>query len=139
MLFGNRETNVHVQAAPHPPSLLMDDTWTKPYSRDYAAFPVPWLRSARFWPMTGEVSHSDCFSCVYRTICSLLAMWFCGLLIRACRQCVWVTATSSALFSQYLKWLKSRLQPTLRPISLLKKNIVSLCLSHTYSPLRIKI
>ena len=44
---------VYVQGAPHPPSLLMADAWTKPYSRDYAAFPAPWLRSSKFWPTTG--------------------------------------------------------------------------------------
>lgn len=41
------------QGAPHPPSLLMADTWKKPYSREYAAFPAPWLRSSKFWPTTG--------------------------------------------------------------------------------------
>ncbi|XP_047158354.1 glycine dehydrogenase (decarboxylating), mitochondrial-like, partial [Vigna umbellata] len=29
----------------HPPSLAMADAWTKPYSREYAAFPAPWLRA----------------------------------------------------------------------------------------------
>lgn len=31
----------------------MSDTWTKPYSREYAAFPAAWLRGAKFWPTTG--------------------------------------------------------------------------------------
>jgi len=43
-----------VQGAPHPPSLLMADAWTKPYSREYAAFPAPWLRASKFWPTTGN-------------------------------------------------------------------------------------
>jgi hypothetical protein len=42
-----------VQGAPHPPQLLMGDTWSKPYSREYAAFPAAWLRGAKFWPTTG--------------------------------------------------------------------------------------
>lgn len=42
-----------MQGAPHPSSLLMGDEWTKPYSREYAAFPASWLRSAKFWPTTG--------------------------------------------------------------------------------------
>lgn len=46
-----------LKSAPHPPSLLMADTWTKPYSRDYAAFPASWLRSAKFWPTTGRVDN----------------------------------------------------------------------------------
>jgi len=46
-----------VQGAPHPPQLLMSDTWTKPYSREYAAFPAAWLRGAKFWPTTGRVDN----------------------------------------------------------------------------------
>lgn len=44
--------SVVVQSAPHPPQLLMSDSWTKPYSREYAAFPAAWLRGAKFWPTT---------------------------------------------------------------------------------------
>jgi hypothetical protein len=46
-----------MQGAPHPPSLLMGDAWTKPYSREYAAFPASWLRVAKFWPSTGMHAH----------------------------------------------------------------------------------
>lgn len=46
-----------LKGAPHPPSLLMGDVWTKPYSREYAAFPAPWLRASKFWPTTGRVDN----------------------------------------------------------------------------------
>ncbi|XP_010049196.2 glycine dehydrogenase (decarboxylating), mitochondrial [Eucalyptus grandis] len=46
-----------LKGAPHPPSLLMGDAWTKPYSRDYAAFPASWLRTSKFWPSTGRVDN----------------------------------------------------------------------------------
>ncbi|XP_065850217.1 glycine dehydrogenase (decarboxylating), mitochondrial [Euphorbia lathyris] len=46
-----------LKGAPHPPSLLMGDAWTKPYTRDYAAFPASWLRGAKFWPTTGRVDN----------------------------------------------------------------------------------
>ncbi|KAJ1266715.1 hypothetical protein BS78_08G173400 [Paspalum vaginatum] len=46
-----------LKGAPHPPQLLMSDTWTKPYSREYAAFPAAWLRGAKFWPTTGRVDN----------------------------------------------------------------------------------
>ncbi|KAJ3684749.1 hypothetical protein LUZ61_013913 [Rhynchospora tenuis] len=46
-----------LKGAPHPPSLVMADTWTKPYSREYAAFPASWLRDAKFWPTTGRVDN----------------------------------------------------------------------------------
>ncbi|KAL1222333.1 Glycine dehydrogenase (decarboxylating) 1 [Cardamine amara subsp. amara] len=67
---GNVEVQNNVlKGAPHPPSLLMADTWTKPYSREYAAFPAPWLRSSKFWPTTGRVDN------VYgdrKLVCTLL-------------------------------------------------------------------
>ncbi|KAK3018122.1 hypothetical protein RJ639_004581 [Escallonia herrerae] len=50
-------SNNVLKGAPHPPSLLMADKWTKPYSREYAAFPASWLRSSKFWPTTGRVDN----------------------------------------------------------------------------------
>ncbi|KAG9455700.1 hypothetical protein H6P81_000208 [Aristolochia fimbriata] len=55
---GKADINNNVlKGAPHPPSILMADKWTKPYSRDYAAFPAAWLRAAKFWPTTGRVDN----------------------------------------------------------------------------------
>ncbi|KAJ6801971.1 glycine dehydrogenase (decarboxylating), mitochondrial [Iris pallida] len=55
---GKADINNNVlKGAPHPPSLLMSDTWTKPYSRDCAAFPAAWLRGSKFWPTTGRVDN----------------------------------------------------------------------------------
>ncbi|TYI25384.1 hypothetical protein ES332_A05G046500v1 [Gossypium tomentosum] len=54
----NGKADIHnnvLKGAPHPPSLLMGDAWTKPYTREYAAFPASWLRTAKFWPTTGDV------------------------------------------------------------------------------------
>ncbi|PKU88019.1 glycine dehydrogenase (decarboxylating), mitochondrial [Dendrobium catenatum] len=69
---GKADINNNVlKGAPHPPSLLMGDTWTKPYSRDYAAFPASWLRGAKFWPTTGRVDN------VYgdrNLVCTLLSV-----------------------------------------------------------------
>ncbi|VAH62614.1 unnamed protein product [Triticum turgidum subsp. durum] len=48
----NGKADAHNNGAPHPPQLLMGDAWTKPYSREYAAFPAAWLRGAKFWPTT---------------------------------------------------------------------------------------
>ncbi|MCF8706216.1 aminomethyl-transferring glycine dehydrogenase subunit GcvPB, partial [Corynebacterium sp. MC-25] len=56
----NGKADIHnnvLKGAPHPPSLLMGDAWTKPYSREYAAFPASWLRAAKFWPTTGRVDN----------------------------------------------------------------------------------
>ncbi|XP_010472637.1 PREDICTED: glycine dehydrogenase (decarboxylating) 2, mitochondrial-like [Camelina sativa] len=55
---GNADPHNNVlKGAPHPLSSLMADTWKKPYSREYAAFPAPWLRSSKFWPTTGRVDN----------------------------------------------------------------------------------
>ncbi|XP_040997393.1 glycine dehydrogenase (decarboxylating), mitochondrial [Juglans microcarpa x Juglans regia] len=59
-LIENGKADIHnnvLKGAPHPPSLLMGDAWTKPYSREYAAFPASWLRGAKFWPTTGRVDN----------------------------------------------------------------------------------
>ena len=36
--------------APHTASAVTATEWTHPYSRETAAFPVPWLRAAKYWP-----------------------------------------------------------------------------------------
>ncbi|KAJ1442800.1 Pyridoxal phosphate-dependent transferase, major domain [Sesbania bispinosa] len=55
---GKADINNNVlKGAPHPPSLLMADAWTKPYTREYAAFPASWLRVSKFWPTTGRVDN----------------------------------------------------------------------------------
>lgn len=67
---GNADVQNNVlKGAPHSPAMLMSDTWKKPYSREYAAFPTAWLRSAKFWPTTGRVDN------VYgdrKLVCTLL-------------------------------------------------------------------
>jgi glycine dehydrogenase len=49
--------------APHPAHMLTDAEWdTKyPYSRDRAAYPLPYVREAKFWPTTRRVDnvHGD--------------------------------------------------------------------------------
>lgn len=60
-----------LKGAPHPPSVLMADAWTKPYSREYAAYPATWLKTAKFWPSTGRVDN------VYgdrNLVCTLLSV-----------------------------------------------------------------
>ena len=42
--------------APHPAELLLAD-WTRPYSRDAAFFPLPWLRDDKYWPPVGRVDN----------------------------------------------------------------------------------
>lgn len=69
---GKADINNNVlKGAPHPLSMLMSDKWTKPYSREYAAYPTPWLRASKFWPATGRVDN------VYgdrNLVCTLLSV-----------------------------------------------------------------
>ena len=47
--------------APHDVATIAADEWTKPYTRDKAAFPVPWLRTRKHWPGCARVDevHGD--------------------------------------------------------------------------------
>lgn len=41
--------------APHTAAELVADTWTHPYSREAAAYPLPWIREAKFWPTVSRI------------------------------------------------------------------------------------
>lgn len=42
-----------VQGAPHTAAVLLADDWNRPYSREAAGFPAPWVKASKFWPTTG--------------------------------------------------------------------------------------
>ena len=33
------------------------DEWPRPYSREKAAFPLPWVRQNKFWPPVGRIDN----------------------------------------------------------------------------------
>jgi glycine dehydrogenase len=41
--------------APHTLEVVLDDAWARAYSRERAAFPLPWVRARKFWPTVGRV------------------------------------------------------------------------------------
>lgn len=41
--------------APHPISVLTAEIWDKPYTREAAVFPAPWLRQRKFWPTVSRI------------------------------------------------------------------------------------
>ncbi len=43
--------------APHTMDELMSEKWDRPYSREVAAYPAPWIRSNKFWPTCGRVDN----------------------------------------------------------------------------------
>jgi len=52
-----RDNNVLVNA-PHTAAAVIADNWQRPYSREKAAFPAPWLRQHKFWPAVGRVNNA---------------------------------------------------------------------------------
>lgn len=44
--------------APHTQGMLMADHWQHSYSRERAAYPLGWLRTAKFWPAVARVDSS---------------------------------------------------------------------------------
>lgn len=42
--------------SPHPMDVISADKWSYPYPREQAAYPLPHLRGAKFWPTTSRVN-----------------------------------------------------------------------------------
>jgi glycine dehydrogenase len=43
--------------APHTAAAVASDEWTHPYSREQAAFPLPYVRANKFWPAVGRIDN----------------------------------------------------------------------------------
>ena len=52
----DREVNL-LKGAPHTAECVADESWDRPYSRERAAFPAPWTREHKFWPVVGRVDN----------------------------------------------------------------------------------
>jgi glycine dehydrogenase len=52
----DRKDNV-LKNAPHTAAAVSSDTWTHSYSREAAAFPLPFLRTHKFWPSVGRIDN----------------------------------------------------------------------------------
>ncbi|MBW4543559.1 MAG: aminomethyl-transferring glycine dehydrogenase [Symplocastrum torsivum CPER-KK1] len=44
--------------APHTAEALLTSEWTHPYSREQAAYPAPWTRESKFWPVVGRIDNA---------------------------------------------------------------------------------
>jgi glycine dehydrogenase len=53
----DREDNV-LKNAPHPVERLLKDDWKHSYSREKAAYPLPWIRHRKFWPSVGRIDNA---------------------------------------------------------------------------------
>src|SRR5690606_7051461 len=54
----DKENNV-LKNAPHTAAVVSGDEWDRPYSRQTAAYPLPYLKTAKFWPSVGRVNDSQ--------------------------------------------------------------------------------
>jgi glycine dehydrogenase len=44
--------------APHTAQSLLASEWKHPYSREQAAYPAPWTREHKFWPVVGRIDNA---------------------------------------------------------------------------------
>lgn len=53
----DRENNV-LKNSPHSYTHLLSDKWDHPYTREQAAFPLPWVKERKFWVSVGRVDNA---------------------------------------------------------------------------------
>ena len=51
------QDNNPLKHAPHTAASLLGDEWSRPYSRELAAFPLAILKHAKYWPPVGRVDN----------------------------------------------------------------------------------
>jgi glycine dehydrogenase len=49
--------NNPLKNAPHTAAAVTATEWNRPYSREEAAFPAPWVRDHKFWPAVGRIDN----------------------------------------------------------------------------------
>jgi glycine dehydrogenase len=50
-------TNNLLKHAPHTALVIASDHWNRPYTREQAAFPAPWVREHKFWPAVSRIDN----------------------------------------------------------------------------------
>jgi len=53
----DRENNV-LRRAPHTARAVSGDDWDRPYTREQAAYPAPWVRDRKFWPPVARIDNA---------------------------------------------------------------------------------
>ena len=61
-----KEGNV-LKMAPHPQLDLLTNEWDRPYGREQAAYPLPWLREKKFWPSVARVDDGELYDPFFTT------------------------------------------------------------------------
>jgi glycine dehydrogenase len=49
------KANNVLKHAPHTAAVALSDTWDKPYSREKAVFPLPYVKANKFWPAVSRI------------------------------------------------------------------------------------
>lgn len=52
-----RDGNV-LKMSPHSMRDLLTSEWDRPYTREQAAYPLPWLKEKKFWPSVTRLDDS---------------------------------------------------------------------------------
>ncbi|MDX1385596.1 MAG: glycine dehydrogenase (aminomethyl-transferring), partial [Thermoanaerobaculia bacterium] len=47
-----------LRQAPHPAEDLLGDEWSRPYTREEAAYPAPWTREHKYWPPVSRIDNA---------------------------------------------------------------------------------
>jgi glycine dehydrogenase len=53
----DRKSNL-LKHAPHTQDVLLTEGWNRPYSRETAAFPLPYVRENKFWPSVSRINNT---------------------------------------------------------------------------------
>ena len=53
----DKENNV-LHYAPHTAAVITADEWTRPYSRQKAAYPLPFVKTVKFWPTVSRIDNA---------------------------------------------------------------------------------
>lgn len=53
----DKENNV-LTRAPHTAAVITADEWDRPYSRQKAAYPLPFVKDAKFWPSVSRIDNA---------------------------------------------------------------------------------
>jgi glycine dehydrogenase len=52
------KTDNPLKNAPHTQSVVTNSVWEHPYTREEAAFPLPWVRANKFWPSISRINNT---------------------------------------------------------------------------------
>lgn len=56
---GKADKTINVlKNAPHTLKVAMVEVWTQPYTREKAAFPLPWVKENKFWPSVSRIDNA---------------------------------------------------------------------------------